>query len=37
MGNGSYVCGRVAQALHGTVSVRLKAQPPLEKEGAEGE
>src|SRR5437867_1123801 len=31
-GNGGYVCGRIAQALPSTVSVRLKAPPPLETE-----
>jgi hypothetical protein len=29
-GNGGYVCGRVAGALPGTATVRLKAPPPLE-------
>lgn len=28
-GNGGYVCGRIAQHLHGTATVRLKAPPPL--------
>lgn len=28
-GNGGYVCGRVARALGGSVSVRLKAPPPI--------
>ncbi|MCW5633030.1 MAG: hypothetical protein KIT17_06800 [Rubrivivax sp.] len=28
-GNGGYVCGRIARQLRGTVSVRLKAPPPL--------
>jgi hypothetical protein len=28
-GNGGYVCGRLAKNLSGTVSVRLKAPPPL--------
>lgn len=28
-GNGGYVCGRIAKNLQGTVSVRLKAPPPL--------
>ena len=28
-GNGGYVCGRIAKDLAGTVSVRLKAPPPL--------
>ncbi|RYZ04089.1 MAG: hypothetical protein EOO24_13285 [Comamonadaceae bacterium] len=29
-GNGGYVCGRIADRLPGTVSVRLKAPPPLD-------
>lgn len=29
-GNGGYVCGRIADRLQGTVSVRLKAPPPLD-------
>lgn len=28
-GNGGYTCGRIAKNLSGTVSVRLKAPPPL--------
>lgn len=28
-GNGGYTCGRIAKHLHGPVSVRLKAAPPL--------
>jgi hypothetical protein len=28
-GNGGYVCGRIARHLHGAVTVRLKAPPPL--------
>ena len=28
-GNGGYVCGLLAKQLAGTVSVRLKAPPPL--------
>ena len=28
-GNGGYVCGRIAKHLRGTVSVRLRAPPPL--------
>ena len=31
-GNGGYVCGLVARPLHGTVAVRLKAPPPLDRE-----
>ena len=31
-GNGGYVCGRMARHLQGTVSVRLKAPPPLNTE-----
>ena len=30
-GNGGYVCGLVAKYLSGTVTVRLKAPPPLKK------
>lgn len=29
-GNGGYACGRIADRLPGTVSVRLKAPPPLD-------
>ncbi|AMM23616.1 hypothetical protein [Variovorax sp. PAMC 28711] len=29
-GNGGYVCGRIADRLPGTVSVRLRAPPPLD-------
>lgn len=31
-GNGGYVCGRIAGHLRGTVSVRLRAPPPLDVE-----
>ena len=31
-GNGGYVCGRIARHLQGTVTVRLKAPPPLNAE-----
>jgi hypothetical protein len=31
-GNGGYTCGRIARNLRGTVSVRLKAPPPLNVE-----
>ncbi len=31
-GNGGYTCGRIAKHLSGTVSVRLKAPPPLHTE-----
>lgn len=29
-GNGGYVCGRIAKGMSGTISVRLRAPPPLE-------